>query len=204
MKGLSFNCLARDHKVTSCRDPIRFWRCRQFGHTSIDCLPSNFGQPPSSRSYHILGGDLTPPHSVRDDGGMVDVILFLKRGPPSPSCERLMDPMLLETYLMFKKQGIEGGASTPSCVVRRHPSTEKKTRPLVLLRSNAEQLVGQELINALRDFKQLAVPPFSPQTHQSNSFVKESSVQCLVGTQVFQSPSEDSNKISEACCQGDS
>jgi hypothetical protein len=46
-------------------------------------------------SYLGGGGDVIPPHSARDDGGMVDDILLLRRGPPSPSSERLMDPMLL-------------------------------------------------------------------------------------------------------------
>jgi hypothetical protein len=68
----------------------------QLSHTTIDCLPSSFGQLLSSRGSHIWGGgDVIPPHSARDDGGMVDDILLLRRGPPSPSSERLMDPMLL-------------------------------------------------------------------------------------------------------------
>jgi hypothetical protein len=50
----------------------------------------------------------------------------------------------------------------------------------MLLRSEAEQLVGQELIKALSDFKQLAVTPLFPQAQQLNSTVKDSNVEHFV------------------------
>jgi hypothetical protein len=37
MKGLYFNCVALDLKVASYHNPTRCWRCRQCGHTSIEC-----------------------------------------------------------------------------------------------------------------------------------------------------------------------
>jgi hypothetical protein len=42
--------------------------------------------------------------------------------------------------------------------------------------------VGQELIKALSDFKQLVVTPLSPQAHQLFSFMKDSNVEYLMGT----------------------
>nr|TKW02061.1 hypothetical protein SEVIR_8G220100v2 [Setaria viridis] len=32
-----FMCLARDHRATACRDPIRCFRCRRSGHTERNC-----------------------------------------------------------------------------------------------------------------------------------------------------------------------
>jgi hypothetical protein len=45
MKGLCFNCVALDNKVASCHNPTRCWRCRQCGHTSVEC---------SSTFYHPI------------------------------------------------------------------------------------------------------------------------------------------------------
>jgi hypothetical protein len=56
---------------------------------------------------------------------------------------------------------------------------------LVMLRSEAEHLVGQELINALSVFKQLAAAPLSPKTQQSNQHVKVSDVEHPMDTQSF-------------------
>lgn len=77
-----------------------------------------------------------------------------------------MDPMLLEALLMDQRSNIERGYSTPSSndtpalIVNHHPSMEEIQTPL-LLRNEVEQLVGQKLIKALSDFKQLAVVPLS-------------------------------------------
>jgi hypothetical protein len=100
----------------------------------------------------------------------------------SPSGERMMNPMLLEARLMFQRQDIEGDTSTPSCVVNHHLSTEESHFSVLLL-SEAEQLVRLEFIKDLSDFKQFAVSPLPPQTHQLNSLMKESSVQSPVDTQ---------------------
>jgi hypothetical protein len=57
----------------------------------------------------------------------------------------------------------------------------------VLLRSEAEQLVGQELIKTLSDFKQLEPAPSTPPpppTQQSNPHVKISNVEHPVDTDV--------------------
>jgi hypothetical protein len=69
--------------------------------------------------------------------------------------------MLLESLLMNQRLDTEGGTSTIQCIVSCLPPT-KEIHSLVLLRSEAKQLVGQELIKALSDFKHLAVPPLSP------------------------------------------
>jgi hypothetical protein len=55
----------------------------------------------------------------------------------------------------------------------------------MLPRSDAEQLVGQELIKALNDFKRLVVAPLSPPAQQIYSSVKESNVKHLVSSQSF-------------------
>jgi hypothetical protein len=72
----------------------------------------------------------------------------------------------------------------PQCVVSHIPSTEEINSP-VSPRSEAEQLVGQELIKALSDYKQLVVAPFSPPAQQIYSTVKESNVKHLVSSQSF-------------------
>jgi hypothetical protein len=51
-----------------------------------------------------------------------------------------------------------------------------------VLRSEAEQLVRQELITALGDFKHLVVAPLSPQAHQLSSFEKDYNVEHLMDT----------------------
>jgi hypothetical protein len=93
------------------------------------------------------------------------------------------DPMLLGPLLINQRLNKEGGTSTIQCVVSCLPPTEE-IHSLVFLRSEAEQLVGQELIKALSDFKQLAVAPLSPQAHQLYSHVKESNVEHLISTRV--------------------
>jgi hypothetical protein len=47
----------------------------------------------------------------------------------------------------------------------------------MLLRSEAEQLVGQELIKPLSDFKKLEAAPLTPQTQQPNPPAKVSDVE---------------------------
>jgi hypothetical protein len=113
---------------------------------------------------------------------MVDDILPLMCSPPSTFDERRMDPMLFEAFLIGHRPGTKEGTSTPSCVGNRHPSTKEIHSPL-LLRSEAEQLVDEELIKALSDFKQQAVAPSSPQTQHHNPVVKVSDVKCPVDTQ---------------------
>jgi hypothetical protein len=55
----------------------------------------------------------------------------------------------------------------------------------VVLRSEAKQLVGQDLIKALSDFKQMAVAPLSPHTQEFNSYVKKPIVEHPVDTRHF-------------------
>jgi hypothetical protein len=55
----------------------------------------------------------------------------------------------------------------------------------VLPRNEVEQLVGQELINTLRDFKQLTVAPSSPHSQQFTSSVEKSLVEHLGVAQNF-------------------
>jgi hypothetical protein len=94
------------------------------------------------------------------------------------------DPMLLEALLMNQRLDTEGDISTTQCIVCHLPPTEEIQSPM-LLRSEAEQLVGHELIGALSDFKQLAVTLLSPQAQQLYSPVRNSKVEHLVSTQSF-------------------
>jgi hypothetical protein len=112
MKGLCFNCLARDHMVASCRSPTRCWRWRQFEHTSAKCLPRSSGQPSISYTHNSQGVP-SPPHIASFTDTIVGDNLLMSRPPPSP-CERLEDPMLHETLLMDQRIDIEGGTPTPS------------------------------------------------------------------------------------------
>jgi hypothetical protein len=103
---------------------------------------------------------------------------------PSPApCERMADPILLEA-LLNQRVDIEGSTSTTQCDVSCLLPIEEIHSPL-LLRSETEQLVGQELIKALSDLKQLPIAPLSPQGQQHSSSLKESNVEHLVGTQSF-------------------
>jgi hypothetical protein len=132
----------------------------------------------------------TPPHIPRDVSVIVDNSLLFEHSTPSTTYEKRFDPMLLEALLMNQRCDIEGGSSTPPStdltpqVVRHHPSTEDTLTPM-LLRSESEQLVGQEFIKALSDFKQLTVTPLSLQTQQFTSSVKKSIVECPVETRSF-------------------
>jgi hypothetical protein len=158
MKGQCINCLARDHNVASCRDPTRCWHCRRFGHTSRECLSSNSVQLLNSRPYLIPGAASSPPHIARDVDAMVDDSLLIEHSTPSTTYERMMDLMLLEAHLMNQRPDMEGDSSIPPLanltphVINHHHSTEDILTP-ALSRSEAEQLVGHELIKALRDFK---------------------------------------------------
>jgi hypothetical protein len=158
MKGLCFNCLAQDHKVTSCRDPTRCWRCRQFGHTFVECSST---QAPNTKHSHFSKGAPAPPLIELDIGSLVDDILPLMCSPPPASSETAMDPMLFEALLIGQRSDVERGTSTHSCVANQNPSDGEIDSP-VLLRSEAEQLVGQELIKTLSDFKQLEPAPSPP------------------------------------------
>lgn len=37
MRGRCFNCLASDHRVTTCHDPAKCWSCRRSGHICHHC-----------------------------------------------------------------------------------------------------------------------------------------------------------------------
>jgi hypothetical protein len=90
--------------------------------------------------------------------------------------------MLIETLLIDQRPDAEQGISTPSCTASRHPSAKEIHSP-VTLRSEAEQLVGQELIKVLSNFKQLAVASSPLKTQQATLLVNVSDVECLLGTQ---------------------
>jgi hypothetical protein len=87
---------------------------------------------------------------VRCDEAIVDNNLVM-RSPSLAPCERMEDPMLLEAILN-QRIDIEGRTSTTQCDVSCLLPTEEIHSP-VLLRSETEQLVGQELIKALSDLK---------------------------------------------------
>jgi hypothetical protein len=107
---------------------------------------------------------------------MGDDALLSMRSPPETACERSMDLMLLEALLIKQRPHKVGTASTPLCAVNLHTPTGVIHSPM-LLRSEAEKLIGQELIKALSDFKQLVIAPFSPNNQECNSSVKESFVE---------------------------
>jgi hypothetical protein len=100
---------------------------------------------------------------------------------PLTSDERMMYHMLIEALLISQRPAAERGNSTPSCAVSRHLSAEEIHSP-VMLRSEAEQLVGQELMKALSNFKQMAASPSPPKTQQSTPPVKVSDVERPVDT----------------------
>jgi hypothetical protein len=115
---------------------------------------------------------------------MVDDTLLSMCSPPETTYEGSMDPMLLEALLINQRPDKVGSASTTPCAVNLHTSTGIIHCPM-LLRSEVEKLVGQELIKALSDFKQLAVVLFSPNNQHCNSSMKESFVEHPVDTQSF-------------------
>jgi hypothetical protein len=105
---------------------------------------------------------------------MVDDALLSMHSPLETSCERLMDPMLLEALLIIQRHDKVGSTSTPPCVVNLHTPTGV-IHSSMLLRSEAEKLIEQELIKAL--IKQLAVALFSPNNQQCNASMNESFVE---------------------------
>jgi hypothetical protein len=72
--------------------------------------------------------------------------------------------------------------ATPQHTVNNHLLTEE-IQTLEFLRSEAEQLVGHELIKNLGKFKQMVAAPLSPR--QNSSFEKKSIVLCPQGSQSF-------------------
>jgi hypothetical protein len=80
----------------------------------------------------------------------------------------MMDPMLIEALLIGQRPDAERGNSTPSCAASRHPSAEEIHSP-VMVKSEAGQLVAQELMKALSNFKQLAASPSTPPPPQLNN-----------------------------------
>jgi hypothetical protein len=109
---------------------------------------------------HIIGGGdaSAQSHIARDADAMVDDNLLFGHSTPLTTYERMMDPMLLEVFLMNQRRNMEGdfsislSADSTMQVINDHPSTEDILTP-VLPRGEAEQLVDHELIKALRDFK---------------------------------------------------
>jgi hypothetical protein len=92
---------------------------------------------------------------------MVDDTLLSMHSPPETSSERSMDPMLLEALLIIQRPDKVGSTSTPPCVVNLHTPT-RVIHSSMLLRSEAEKLIGQELIKAL--IKQLGCSLLSQQS----------------------------------------
>jgi hypothetical protein len=98
MKGLCFNCLARDHKVAFCHDPTKCWRCHQFGHISTKC--------------HLSSLELTLTQNSRgNDNTVDDSLLHFRHNSSIMVHERLRDPMLLEALLINQRKN--GGGAPP-------------------------------------------------------------------------------------------
>lgn len=45
MKGLCFRCLSNKHLVNNCREPVRCWNCKSFGHLARSCPKTPMPQP---------------------------------------------------------------------------------------------------------------------------------------------------------------
>jgi hypothetical protein len=139
MKGLCFNCLAKDHNVASCRSSTRCWRCRCFGHISTECpsrcpkqLPFSVREAKQRRQKgHKLGGVQTLTHNTRGVCAFVnDSLLYLGHNSPPTAHEKSLDPMLLETLLIDQMHDIRGDSTTlfltatPSLVVNHLPTED--------------------------------------------------------------------------------
>jgi hypothetical protein len=79
---------------------------------------------------------------------MVDEMLLFGHNTLSTIYERKLDPMLLEALLMNQRHDIDGGSSTPPSIdstpqVISHLSSTEDIPTLMLIRSEAKQLVGQ-------------------------------------------------------------
>jgi hypothetical protein len=87
--------------------------------------------------------------------------------------ERLPDPILLDAFLINQKSNVGGSSSPPSSIatpqrnVNLHPLT-KEIQARELPQSEAEQLVGQELIKTLDNFKQIVAASLSPRQNSSS------------------------------------
>jgi hypothetical protein len=111
----------------------------------------------------------TPTHNSSGIGTTVDDnLLRIRHNSLIIVQKRLADPMLLEALLMNQKSNAGCSSSpspsstaTPQFIVHHHFPTEEIQTPK-LLRSEEEHIVGQELIKALGNFKQMIASPLPP------------------------------------------
>jgi hypothetical protein len=163
MKGFCFNGLVRDHNVAFCNILTRCWRWRQSDHISIECRSSGPKQSSSSLPDNSPGSAPTHTHDSRGTDTVDGSLLQIMHNSSITVSERLTDLMLLEALLINQKSNARGNSSPPSSTaMSQHainiyiPAEEIQTP--MLIRSEAEQLVGHDLIKPLANFNQMGSP----------------------------------------------
>ena len=91
LAGRCFKCLASDHLVADCRDPVRCLRCRRSGHTSSSCP----ARRPRTISPNLRSRLKFPPESIHSR------ITF----PPLPSTSKPTTPSTLDAVEMEHTPG---------------------------------------------------------------------------------------------------
>ncbi|EEE60512.1 hypothetical protein OsJ_13829 [Oryza sativa Japonica Group] len=100
MEGKCFWCLSTEHQVFDCRDPLRCWRCLNFGHRASSCSKKADYKSPSVP--HGLSTAAFPPLAP---------LRFPPRSIPTPSNPLAMDDLtarpLLDSVVMSATGEIE-------------------------------------------------------------------------------------------------
>uniref|UniRef100_K3ZZD8 CCHC-type domain-containing protein n=1 Tax=Setaria italica TaxID=4555 RepID=K3ZZD8_SETIT len=124
--GGCHRCLARDHQVRDCRDPIRCRLCRRFGHRGYAC-PMAF---PREQTPHPRRRPTVPLPASRVP---INAVPFLPRSSPPPSATPTPPPTPLNlppfTTAFDPLRMLASTSSTPPVVERvlepRRPSPEE-------------------------------------------------------------------------------
>ena len=98
LAGRCFKCLASDHLVADCRDPVRCLRCRRSGHTSSSCP----ARRPRTISPNLRSRLKFPPESIHSR------ITF----PPLPSTSKPTTPSTLDAVEMEHTPGFPSRRQT--------------------------------------------------------------------------------------------
>lgn len=88
MEGKCFRCLQTDHKVASCRNPLRCWSCRKIGHEALNCPTRGEGHKSRATRPPILPSPVDFPPLV------TSASISLKPTAPSSSTMSAMDELL--------------------------------------------------------------------------------------------------------------
>jgi hypothetical protein len=97
IKGWCFNCLARDHKVATCRSPTKCWSCRCSGHISTRCSSCKTFKP----NHHVR---FTHAGNKQPDTASSKLLLGTFASTLVPLPETVKDPMILEAKLACSQQ----------------------------------------------------------------------------------------------------